>query len=183
MCSFNFNIASLAEKPCKDHLHLNDLNLHHHCECSSVLLLGTCAILGNISVILLHFCSGVLTFWLSLPKYERVVVRDPEEKCSQGTPADQKQQKGQPEPFLTVLSPQVLGRIMGKAYCSIPVLRVWIVHLFCQLFLKYWVLLRVAFCGIQISPVGVVSCLYNISGLCLPLYLLTSWHATICQRM
>lgn len=91
--------------------------------------------------------------------------------------ADQRQQRGQPEPFLAVLSPQVLGRIMGKAYCSIPVLRVWIVHLFCQLFLKYWVLLRAAFCGIQISHVGVVSCLYNIFGLCYPC--ICSLHGTL----
>lgn len=34
--------------------------------------------------ILLHFCSGMLTFLLCLAKYECVVVRDPEEMCSQG---------------------------------------------------------------------------------------------------
>lgn len=98
MCSFNFNIASLAEKPCKDHLHLNDLHLHHHYECSSVLLLGTYAILGSISVILLHFYSGVLTFLPSLPKYECVVVRDPEEKCSLGHQQMRSSRRGSQSP-------------------------------------------------------------------------------------
>lgn len=53
MCSFSFNSASLVEKPCKGHLHLNGLHLHHYCECSSVGLLDTYAILGSINFILL----------------------------------------------------------------------------------------------------------------------------------
>lgn len=56
---------------------------------------------------------------------------DLEGMCSQEHQQGWQISEGAKGPFLALLSPQVLSRIMGKAYCSIPVLRVWILCLFC----------------------------------------------------